>query len=81
VEENALHAHPMERKKRQRCRARNIVYETLSILCNPETKWMEKRENEKAGRKGIYIGESSRSIHERSREHEIDAEGFSEERG
>ena len=65
-------------EKRQRCRARNIVYETLCTLCNPETNRMEKRENEKAGRrKGIYIGESSRSIHERSREHERDAEGFS----
>jgi hypothetical protein len=64
-------------EKRQRCRARNIVYETMCMWCNPESRGVERKEGEKAGRKGVYIGESSRSIHERSKEHEKDAEGFS----
>ena len=38
---------------------------------------MESDDEDRKSRKGIYIGESSRSIHERSLEHVKDAEKFS----
>ena len=60
--------------KGENCRKRNILYKTTCRLCNPETKRMEKEE---AGREGVYIWESSRSLHERSLEHAKDARSFS----
>ena len=71
------------------CKVRNIVYESKCKLCNPlptaqEYMDIEKEEyqNQPSGRpppprEGIYIGESSRSIHERALEHVRDARTFS----
>ena len=63
-----------EEGKRDDCRARNLVYESVCTMCNPTSRKEEGDRN----RKGIYIGETSRSIHERSKEHHKDAEDFSE---
>ena len=63
-------------ESRQNCKARNVVYETSCNICNPTE---EKPSIQKEGkiREGIYIGESSRSLHERSIEHLRDARSFS----
>ena len=66
------------------CKARNIVYESVCKLCNPETSREEADDDvaQPSGRKehpreGVYIGESSRSLHERASEHVRDAGAFS----
>ena len=64
----------MNGEKRENCRKRNILYETVCKICNPETKRVEK---DVTIREGVYIGESSRSLHERSLEHIKDAMSFS----
>ena len=50
------------------CKRRNILYESECVLCNPEEGKMEK-EKDLAGKQGVYVGESSRSLHERALEH------------
>ena len=62
-----------EESNRGDCRARNLVYESSCTLCNPSI----RQEDTQVGRKGVYIGETSRSIHERSKEHQKDASDFS----
>ena len=44
------------------CRKRNILYENRCELCN----------GSKKDGKGIYVGETSRSLYERAKEHEAD---------
>ena len=64
-------------EKRQNCRSRNLVYESKCKVCNPTSQ--EESGHQSAGNKprmGIYIGETSRSLHERALEHIKDAEGF-----
>ena len=62
-----------EESNRGDCRARNLVYESSCTLCNPSI----RQEDTQVGRKGVYLGETSRSIHERSKEHQKDASDFS----
>ena len=62
-----------EEGRRGDCRAQNLVYESVCTLCNPSI----RQEDMKAGREGVYIGETSRTIHERSKEHQKDASDFS----
>jgi hypothetical protein len=63
-------------ENRQNCKARNIVYETSCTICNPvdETPSIQR---EGKCREGVYIGETSRSLHERSLEHQRDGKSFS----
>ena len=69
-------------EKRENCRSKNIVYESKCKICNP-TPSREEDDDHPSGRdnstprEGIYIGESSRSLHERAVEHVRDAENFS----
>ena len=63
-------------ESRQNCKARNVVYETSCNICNPTEEKPSIQKEEKT-REGIYIGESSRSLHERSLEHLRDARKFS----
>ena len=56
------------------CKKRNILYESECTVC-AET---DKEEVEKDG-KGVYVGESSRSIYERAKEHTADRVGFQED--
>ena len=48
-------------EERKNCRDRNILYELLRTLCIKQgmDKLSTQQEEEKAPRKGIYIGESS----------------------
>ena len=68
---------------RENCKARNIVYESKCKVCNPTTSLAEDgHDDQPAGRvqtsrEGIYVGESSRSLHERALEHVRDAQSFS----
>ena len=57
----------------QDCKRRNIVYENRCTLC--QVGGEESKDN---GR-GVYIGESARSLYERSKEHESDKEGRHED--
>ena len=54
-------------ERRIDCRKRNILYESECTICK-KTKDEGDRERIKSGR-GVYVGESSRSIYERSKEH------------
>ena len=66
-------------EKRIDCKKRNVLYESKCNMCNTEE---EKSSNNisslKAGR-GIYVGESSRSLYERIREHQSDRNSRKEE--
>ena len=67
---------------RGKCKARNIVYESKCVICNPATSHEEVDRLLPSGspqvpREGIYLGETSRSLHERALEHERDARTFS----
>ena len=73
-------------EKRQNCRERSVLYETSCKLCNPETKKPSNQQealNDQAGQRthppgrlGVYLGETSRSLHERMAEHVEDAVKF-----
>ena len=67
-------------EKKQDCRKRNIVYESRCMVCNPEgekAKKVGKELEDKRETPSIYVGESSRSLHERSKEHWADFEAES----
>ena len=59
-------------ERRPNCRAQSIMYESKCVVCNPNTTSSRQEES----RQGIYIGESSRTLYERSKEHFKDAEDF-----
>ena len=61
------------------CKSKNVVYESKCRICNPDIQ-PDGRQSEVAqptGRDGIYIGETSRSLHERALEHVKEGESFS----
>ena len=68
---------------RGNCKARNIMYESKCMVCNPATSHDEEGHGiqpvmrAQTSWEGIYVGESSRSIHERALEHVKDAQSFS----
>ena len=73
-------AQPGDRK--QDCRKRNIVYESKCVICNPEGEMYQKDGKEledKRENPSIYVGESGRSLHERSKEHWADFVARSED--
>ena len=57
------------------------MYESRCDLCNKEEVGSNNKKEleELKSRRGIYVGESSRSIYERSKEHQADKEARSEE--
>ena len=69
-------------EKKGICKARNIVYESKCKICNPSSPVEGKHRDiqppgsKPSARIGVYIGESSRSLHERALEHVRDAEAF-----
>ena len=75
-------------ENRENCKRRNIVYESICEICNQgKTSNLEEADQERTGdttttkstsRKGVYIGETSRTLHERANEHFRDARDFSE---
>ena len=56
------------------CKRRNILYESECTVCNPVDA-MKEKEADLGKRQGVYVGESSRSIHERALEHNGDYQG------
>ena len=67
-------------ERRIDCRKRNILYESECFMCSEARKAGKdiERQDMKDG-KGVYVGESSRSIYERAREHMADREKHKEE--
>ena len=67
--------------KRQKCRSRNLVYESSCRICNPlssqQEHYSQLGSSQNKPTDGIYIDETSRSLHERAVEHVRDAESFS----
>ena len=62
------------------CRKQNILYESECTLCKEDNKaGKEKARGSLKVGKGIYVGESSRSIYERAKEHQADRNKNSEE--
>ena len=71
--------------KLEDCFRRNILYESRCMVCTEEQQKREEgnvgtnKRKRKAGvdynMKGIYVGESSRSLYERTKEHRADAVG------
>ena len=59
---------------RPNCKSQSILYESKCTRCNPSKK--KTSSSQELPRKGIYFGESSRSLYERSREHLKDAADF-----
>ena len=64
-------------EKKLDCRKRNILYENVCQVCNQKD-GKERKDAQKDG-KGVYIGESSRSLHERAKEHVADRVSMNED--
>ena len=62
---------------RQDCRKRNVLYENRCQVCMVDVK-TDGKLNQEDG-KGVYIGETSRSMYERSKEHQKDRDDKSED--
>ena len=54
-------------KKKSNCKQRSVLYISKCLLCNPAKEG--KNKDKETGREGIYLGETSRSLAERSQEH------------
>ena len=56
------------------CTKRNLVYENICTICNPEATKKGQLPLEKTNLEvsSIYVGETARSVHERSKEHWAD---------
>ena len=67
----------------QNCRQRNVLYESICNVCNPNEGSEEEKKTDKFEKfkeqAGVYVGETSRSIFERAGEHRRDAEGEKED--
>ena len=63
------------------CKRRSVLYESFCTLCNPGEVRKGKKDEMTFLRegKGIYVGESSRSLFERTREHVADRDSRKEE--
>ena len=61
----------------QDCRKRNVLYENRCQVCMVELE-TDGKENQKHG-KGVYIGETSRSMYNRSKEHQKDRDDKAED--
>ena len=55
-------------EKTQNCKQRNILYESCCQICQADGKKTDKERMEDS--RGIYVGESSRSMYERGKEHQ-----------
>jgi hypothetical protein len=64
-------------EKQQDCRKRNILYENRCQMCM--VKVNEGRDGVNKDGRGVYVGETSRSMYERSKEHQRDKELRSED--
>ena len=53
----------------QNCKKRGIIYESICIKCNPDGRKKGPLKDPVTSPPSVYIGETARSLHERSREH------------
>ena len=53
----------------QNCKKREIIYESICIKCNPDGRKKGALKDPVTSPPSVYIGETARSHHERSREH------------
>ena len=58
-----------ECEEKPQCTLKNLVYENICLACNPGASKKGELMEVKEGAPTLYIGETSRSIYERSREH------------
>ena len=56
-------------EKIENCKKRNLVYESICAKCNPGAMEMKGEWKPKMGAQSLYVGETCRSLHERSKEH------------
>jgi hypothetical protein len=62
------------------CRRRNVLYENQCQACKVDVKdGNSKKDMSKKDGKGTYIGETSRSLYERSKEHQKDRDDREED--
>ena len=54
------------------CKRRNVLYESVCTVCNVEIDNIKKKDIRNMN--GVYVGETGRSIHERAKEHQQDAQ-------
>ena len=69
-------------EKRENCKRRNVVYESECRRCNVPGGWKTRDKGgleDKREVPSIYVGETCRSLHERSKEHWRDAITMKEE--
>ena len=53
----------------QNCKKRNIVYESICTSCNPSAMKRGSLKNYDGSKPSLYVGETARSLKERSKEH------------
>ena len=61
-------------EKRQNCKQRNILYESSCRICQ-----VDGQKTDLTNSKGVYVGESSRSMYERGKEHQKDGRDMAED--
>ena len=71
------HATPTNREGRDRRTVSNILYESSCTVCNPDVDPKKRRKMNEM--RGVYVGESARSIYERAKEHWADRVGQKED--
>ena len=59
-------------EKRINCKVRNILYENKCTVCNKDEDQKQSTKSYQMNGKWVYVGESARSLYERSKEHEKD---------
>ena len=56
----------------QRCKKRNIIYESICSICNPGAKKKGPLKTYDGSKPSLYVGETTRSLMERAKEHLAD---------
>ena len=56
----------------QRCKKRNIIYESICSICNPGAKKKGPLKTYDGSKPSLYVGETARSLMERAKEHLAD---------
>ena len=57
-------------EKRINCKERNILYENQCTFCNKDEDLKQKLKSYQTTGRGVYVGESARSLYESSKEHD-----------
>ena len=68
-----------EDEKPQSCKTRNILYKGSCRICQVDGQQSGRMDKKDGSSKGIYVGESSRSMYERGKEHVKDGKDKAED--